>query len=763
MSSQENKKTFIANLWERRFFQFLATYIATSWGSIQVMDWVVKRYGLPSEWVDKLVILLLTLLPFICSFTYFHGRVGDDKWLKFEKIFYPINIVVALMLSIFLVDGSANSITEEVTLTDMKGETIIREVPKQEFNKRVVVFPIEGVPEGKSWMKVGLSELLNNKLEQDMMILVTSAISISDSYEHYGYEHFREIPFATKVNISVEDYSDFFVDSGFVDGSEDKVEVKVYETESGKELAQEIVEGSDIFELTERMSEVINREIKLSQVEGKELYIDLPARNLISSDTAALRSYIEAVILISISPNKLTEAYGLMDNAVKIDPTCAECWSSMALVKLLSGQDQGDEMNNALKYVENLPERQQLGIKLSNYLAKNDIEKGIKLCKMWRKLYPQDSKPVSKLISLYRGLFRLDEAKEVAKKAIDDGHRGGVYMTYANLLVQSKDWEQAEIYLKKYKETYPKQFEATSLLVDTYAGKGQMEKAMEALDELILMKPLDNSYQLKKASLLSKQNKFEDAIETLNDALSNTNIVGDSIGILAKQLEVYNRAMKYEKYRKLRKELKDLFIAHYPPIQYLQTEYSTVGFYKNIDQVDSIEYYIKDITSKVAPSRRKLVADVNEFIIKIFKEDTVQIEESFAKVKPMFEAMGNDFFVLLYSSEIKYNQGKYEEALALYAKCYESSPDPSMISSNFHETHLKLGKNKEGLEIIDKLLEEDPLHPINNLFKSKFLTNLDEKSKAKVTLNKVIDVFREADPRCIYVKDAVELAETLDL
>jgi tetratricopeptide (TPR) repeat protein len=758
MSSQDKQKSFFTNLWERRFFQFFATYVAASWGAIQFLEWGVKRYSIPSAWVDKLVVFLLVMLPLVLCVIYFHGKPGADRWLKFEKVFYPINVVVALMMSMFLVNSSAGSITEEVTVTDVEGQTIVREVPKQEFNKRVVVFPTEGASEESEWVGVGLSELLNNKLEQDMRIMISSAMSISDSYEDYGYKPFEDIPFATKMNISVDNYSDFFVDSKFISGTNDKVEVKVFETITGEEIAQEIVEGSDIYSLTENISEIVNAEIKLSEVEGKELYIDLPAINLITDDTSALRIFIESRILLSKEPSKINEVKELLNKSVEKDPKCAECWAGISMMQLMSGKDQTNEMTNALKYAESLPERQQLNIKFLNYLTKNDSDKAMKLSMMWRKLYPHDTKPVQNLIRIYSSLLRIEDAKKVAKEAIEDGHKGSIYLTYANFLIQTKDWEQAEVYLKKYKETYPKQFEATSLLVDTYAGKGQMDKALDAIDELIIMKPAEKSYLLKKAELYSRQNKFDEAIKILKEALRDSDTVSDSLANYSGQIQVFSRSMRYEEFGKCRRDLKDLFLANYPAIQYLQTEYSTVGYYKIINEPDSITFHIKDIASKVAPSRRPLVKDLNEFIIKMFSEDTVRIEESYEKIKPLFASMGNNFVTLLYDSEVKYLMGKYEEALPIFAACKEEAIDVSMVSNSYHEAHLKLGKYKEGLVIVNELLEQDPLSPIVNLYKARFLNKLNNKKESKEALGLVLKVFKDSDQRCTFTKDAIALA-----
>lgn len=764
MSIQDSKKSFFTNLWERRFFQFLATYLATSWGAIQFMEWAAKRYAVvPSAWVDNLGVFILAMLPLVLCVIYFHGRPGDDKWLKFERIFYPINVVVALVMSMFLVDASAESITEKVTVIDVEGVTVVREIPKQEFNKKVVVFPIEGAQKNESWKSVGLSKLLKKKLEQDMRIIVSDASSISDSYEHYSYKPYQDIPFAIKMNISVDFYSDFFVVGKFISDEIGKIDISIYETETGKEVGQHIVEGGDIYRLAENISEIINKEIKLSEVEGNQLYIDLPARDLISSDTAALRLYTEARILISKEPSAVGEAAKLINQSIELDPKCAECWADLAYIKLQSGKDVDKTMDNALKYSAGLPERQQLSIKNLNYLINNDLEKVVKLNKMWQKLYPQDLKPVTNLLNLYRGTLRLDDARVVAKQAIENDHKGSIYLTYANLLIQAKDWEEAEIYLRKYKEKYPKQFEATSLLVDTYAGKGQMDKALEAIDQLIIMKPLEKSYLVKKAELYSKQNKFDEAIKILNDALSSSDSVSDSIANYSSKIQVLDRSMRYKEYGKCRRRLKKLYITNYPPLQYLQIEYGTVAYYNFINELDSIEYHIRDIASQVAPSRQPLVKDVNEFIIKLISKETEGIEESYEKVKPMFTNMGNDFFTLLYESEIKFLLEEYEDALPIFAASIAEAPDVSMLSTSYHEAHLKLGMYDEGLEVVNDLLKQDPQSPIFNLFKAEFLNKLNDKKAAKDVLNLVMKVFNDSDPRCIYTKQANILAEELGI
>lgn len=763
MSSPETKKSFFSNLWERRFFQFFATYIAASWGAIQFLEWGVKRYDLPSVWVDKLVVFLLIMLPLVICVIYLHGKPGADKWWKLEKIFYPINFIFALMMSMFLVNSSGNDITEEVTIVDIEGQTIVREVPKAEHNKKIVIYPVESSSDLADWKDVGVSELLNNKLEQDMRIIVSSALSVFDDYENYGYDKMQKIPFATKQNIAVDHYSDYFVASKFVEGDGIAMEVKIYDTDSGKLVSSLTVDGDDIFGLVEKTAVFINEKVKIAEVEGKELYVDLPASNLITTDTTALRLYMEGVKIMELEPAKTAEAQSLFEASTKQDPTCGECWIRLSVIKLLSAQDQELERSNALKYADNLPERQQLNIKYFNYLAQNDTDKAIKLCEMWRKLYPQDSKPVSNLISLYGMTLRPKDAKVVAKEAIENGHKGSIYLSYANLLIKTKDWDEAEKYLKIYKEAYPKQFEATSLLVDTYAGKGQMKNAIESLDELILMKPNDKNYQYKKAELFTKENKFEEAISVLHLSLMKSETSADSISNLVEQLKVYSRALKFEEFGKARRKLRSVFFRTYPPASFVQTEYGTVGYYTDIGYPDSIRYHLDGLINMIPPSNQAMLLGVNDFILKFYTKDVEGIDQVYEKIKPMFANLGSKIITLVYDSEIEFMKGNYEEAIKMFAESKDEATDISMISNSYHDAHIILGKYTEGLEVVNDILKDDPLNPVLNYYKSLFLSKLGKDKDAKDALQPYMKIFKESDQRYKYTKKALELASQLGL
>lgn len=761
MSDNNVKKSFFSDLWDRRFFQFLATYVAASWGLIQFMEWIVRRYGINESWVDKVVLMLLLILPSVIALIYLHGRPGADKWWKFEKIFYPINLVLALGASLFLVTGSAQT-TSEVEITNDAGETVIREVPKMEFAKRVVLFPLEN-ENGKrpSWKGIGSSLLLDKSLEQDMRVTAVSPSAFNGSYKHYNYEVFDNIPFSTKRNIAENYYSDFFVAGKFLDDNESKAEVIVYETGTGKEIANEIVQSDNIIQLTQKISDFVDTKIKLGPVEGIEKMVKLPASNLISADTAAFHNYVDAMVEMEINATRGDQAIAKLEKAVELDPTCAECHMSLANIYLLNGKETRVAMKEAMKYVENVSERQQMSLKYLNYMFREEQKKGETLLQNWRKLYPQDKKPVDMLVAQYSRTLQLDKARAEVESALEQGHKGSLFVTYANQLISTKEYAKAEEYLVKYKEAYPKQAESTTLLADIYEKQGKTEQAIGTLDELSIMNTNDIKYDLKKASIYNKQNDFKQAKSVLDNLLFNANTAGDTISIYSKQMEIYARQGQAKAYYDERRKLKKVFLSQYPPLAFMQTEYATSGLYQLVGQADSIVNNIKALEDFMPPIQKNMMGNLNDFIIATFTEDLEGMEKNYEEVRKFMVASTGEDLIRIYDAEISYQRGEYKDARGHWEFLIEKMNNYDIISHNYFETFVKTGEYDEGIKAVNLKLEEDPKSPTHLLIKAKYLNLKGDKKEAREELKNAWEVLKNADENYRFRKEAQELLDEL--
>ena len=277
------------------------------------------------------------------------------------------------------------------------------------------------------------------------------------------------------------------------------------------------------------------------------------------------------------------------------------------------------------------------------------------------------------------------------------------------------------------------------------------------------MKPNDKSYQIKKAQLFSRQNQYEKAIEVLVNSMLTTETVSDSITNYMEQLSVYERALKFEEYGETRRKIKSVFFRHYPPIAYYQTGARTIGYYRDIGLGDSIRVQFQELAEILPPSQLEMMSDVIDFSMQFISEDSENIDANYKKVKPMFAALGEKTTTLIYDSVIEHMKGNPEKAISLFSQSIDASTDISMISNRYFDAHMDIGKFEEGLTVVNKLLEDDPLHPVINLYKAQFLAKLNKTNEAKETLGLVIDVFRNSDQRYKYTIIAKEFANELGL
>lgn len=761
MSENSVKKSIFADLWERKLPQYFITYVGICWGLIQFTDWMVKRYDLGGHWIDRLVLFLFLILPSVISLIYFHGRTGADKWRPFEKIIYPLNVVLGLAATLFMVNASGGEVVQEVTIENTEGETIVRNVPTANYSKNVSIFPFERENTKQcSWKGFGVAHLLDLELEQDMRITCVSPYAIKEDYEAFGYDKFSKIPFSTKRKIAETNYSDFIVAGTFLNDDETKLETIVYDTKTGKELGQTILEDDNPMHLTEKVADFVESYIKFTPVEGLEEYVDLPASNLISSDTVAFRQYIQGLMAFANGVDNLPQCIQSLNQSVQQDPTCAECQALLGDVIRANAMDGKPYLNEAIKYLDNLSERQQFNIKFLNYIVLGDTEKSMMLLNNWRKLYPQDTKPVYIQGSFYRNTLRNAEAEEVYKEAIEHGHRG-MYLALANTQITQRKWKEAEASVKKFQEEFPKQSKSSSVLTDIYAGQGEYAKAIKELDALSIMNPNKIDYDLKKARFMYKDAQYEASANLLASLYAKANTNADTMAIIDEEMGLLSRQGRVAEYYDKRRAYKKQFMKDYPVINFLQKEYFTSPNYAYVDQVDSIEYNLKKMESYLPPPQQVFIKRINQFMIDLYKKDLAAVEETYPKLKPIFMQSAGEKATAIYDASIAQMKGEHEKSIEIISKQIEEVGDYNIISNEYWQSYIELGKIKDGLVAINKALDTDKNNPIYLLYKAKMLNEKGDKSQAKELLTQVQKCYENADAAYLFKKMTDELAGSL--
>ena len=87
---------FGSELQRRRVLHAISFYVAASWGIVEFVDWLVRRYELQPEFVDATLFGLTSLIPAILVVTWYHGAKGRDRWGMPEIVAVPLNVLLTI-------------------------------------------------------------------------------------------------------------------------------------------------------------------------------------------------------------------------------------------------------------------------------------------------------------------------------------------------------------------------------------------------------------------------------------------------------------------------------------------------------------------------------------------------------------------------------------------------------------------------------------------------------------------------------------------
>lgn len=762
--TDNTNNSVMQNLWNRRFFQYLATYLAASWGLIQFVEWIVNRYNFDSTWVDNVAIFLFVMLPAVASFIYVHGRPGHDKWRPFEKIFYPVNLVLALSASIFLFQGSAQSQTREVEVTTMEGDTITRIVPSQSVTSEIVFFPFDIEIEGEEWLGYGIPYLIDKDIEQDMKWYSTQPISLKEDYLDLGHELGDDIPLANKIKIATDKYSEFFAD-GTVRNSDGmyELDLNVYNTKNGRVEKSTTLSSEDIFSLADQANTFIRENFNNVQLDNLERTIDLPARDLVSRNVESFQNYLESLLLYTSGPENYGQAFAKIDQSVQLDENCAECWFFKTQTDQLRGQDGKSTIENAINLSSSLPERQRLQINFVGYLVKKETQKAIRLLDSWKKLYPSDITPYDRLIGYYSETFQFSNARKTAEEAVENGHKGRMLLQAARLNIRGKNFEKAEEFINEFKALYPKKSKTTPVLAEIYIAKGEFEKAIPIYEEQSILNPSTFGNQLKLAECHYKMNNIEQADKYYQEALRQSNTPRDTLAVINDRMMYLSRFGRYDEYDKDRTLHREVFESINPPEAYLQTLMMTGMIDALIADTIKTNANKQEVIDLAPPFAKAVFGPILDYVYSLAYEDGEAYKKAYVTAKPFIIQSIGEKGTLSSDAMLHYFNEEYEPALEKL-KEFEIIAGTSILDNSDVMARCYIGSDKvdEGLDYINDLLIGDPNHPIGLLSKAMLLKEKGKEKELKDVISTLDIVFAEAHPKWRYKLLAEELKASLN-
>jgi hypothetical protein len=292
----------LQDLVRRRVPYILAAYVGGSWGFLQVTDYLVGIFLLSPHWNRVALMLVVLLLPSVLMVAYFHGSPGKDRWQVIEKIGIPVNVAAALIV-LFLAFGDTDlgASTASVTVENEDGELVERVVAKPEFRRRTSLFSFdlgEGIDEENAWMSYVASDALWVDLTQDDFIEPLPDRMIQQELWGAGHQTLRGVPLSLKRELATDLHSDHFVTGEIRRAGEGYgLAIQLYDTESGRVVAERAYQGPALLPLVDSASVDIESELDTPE---RDAVVDLPVAERLSPNHAAVEAYgrgVEAVLV----------------------------------------------------------------------------------------------------------------------------------------------------------------------------------------------------------------------------------------------------------------------------------------------------------------------------------------------------------------------------------------------------------------------------------------------------------------------------------
>jgi tetratricopeptide (TPR) repeat protein len=757
------------DLWSRRIFQVMAIYILGSWLVRLAVSSYVSGKLLSPHLVDLTWVILLSLLPTVILLTYYHGYRSSGKWTKAELIGFPSNAVFSILLIIFLFNGKdLGAATTTVTVEDENGIKSERTVVKNEFLKKSMVFFIEntGADTSLNWLQYAIPNLINYDANEDNFLEVYSATDHIGKFKKLNYQDGLGAPFMIKRKIAVDLHVNTFMTGTFnFSGGNYTVSTQLYDTKTGKSVAEHQYSGQDIFRIIDEITLQLKKDLAIPESHIEET-TDLPVSEIYTSSLKALESFTKGSLEASLN-NNWGKAIQLMEDAIAEDKDFI-----FAHKQLIGYCINNNQMDKALDHaqitmsnLDKLTERQRFAVKYSYYYLNQEPDKVRTICETWTSLYPQDIDAHIFLFWNYVNRNEKDKAVRECKTILSiDSERSYWIWMIASLYMESAQYDSAEFYYKQYAGKFPTEYKSYQNLGNLYFKMSEFTKAKDNFEKASSLDFGNIGIMLSLADIDIREGNFASAENAYVEALTSSKTAEDSANVYT-NLDAYFalKGQMLESYNYFEKSM-DKFARCISPFAYNQQYLLSMDKYVLAGRSEQGLKLLKILEDKFLPPFDKLIS-LGYLTFYIEMNDANEADKYLTELMNLINSLGQESLLI----HADYARGQiaeiwkdYKTALENYTKVNQRMPGEYEPYVWISRCQRELGNNKEAKKSIDQALKMHPYDPKNNYEAAMVYLSLNDKQKAREYLDRAMEVWKDADANYLPYQQALSAKKQLE-
>ncbi|MEJ2401539.1 MAG: tetratricopeptide repeat protein [Xanthomonadales bacterium] len=764
----------------------VGVYAAGCWVLIEILDRLVDRYLLSPYITDAAFWGLYSLIPAVIMVTWSHGKPGKDRVTRLEKIGVPINIIATLGLLIAVFGGKdMGAMASAVTVANEEGVAETHYVPNESYRRRMAVFFFDnesGDPE-QDWLQYAVTELLVQDLQQNPFVLATSpwANYGNGFYARMraaGFEDGLDVPRSLMREIATDANRQYFLEGSIVNDDEPyRIDVRIWETDSLRQVAELSRSGYDLYGLVDDLSRDVRSALDVP-AGGARLAEDLPLTETYGESQEALKDYI-AGLNARLFSNDIDAANRLLSQALDADPGFVLAW----FVKAINLLDAGDipaaqeALVQAQELDYRLPERDQILIKQAAYRLSGQQDKMLKLLRLQVQLYG-DAAAYSRLAFMLQVTGQPEAAKEQYQAALEkDPLNLGIYLALANLERATGDRDAAVAYARRYQQEKPEDDSAHIVLGDLLRDSGDLEAAEEQYVQASLLANEPVDALLRLADLAARRGKETEARALLQQADESTRIP------LGKGLVRQAAATLETRLGRIRDALEQLRLQHEylsqsvaPYEVALATYVPMANLFVELGDTPRARAALETARETIQPPLDQFLAFSMANIL-IEEGDLDAAEAELVKGEAVIEQFKLEDVrtnVDMLRARIRSERKDYVGAAALFQSA-QARIERSVIAGNDVYTMLpslyaliaralvQAGEPERAEAALEEGFELDPTNPHLWMERARYQQATGAPALAQASVNFALAVWKDADPDYRYYRQATALAAELGL
>ena len=741
----------VGKLVERRIPQFLLVYVGVAWGVMQFTQLIVDVFLFSPHWTKIAIFATFMLWPSYLLVVYRHGRPGTDAWGLPEKIGVPANLLLAFAVLFFMFrTEDLGAATTSVTVADESGNVVERNVAKQEFRKRTVLFDFDAdaLADDDLWITGFVPDAVYiDMLGDDFLDPVGPSLFV-EKLRRAGYRDLRNVPLALKREIAQQLHADWIL-SGKIGkaGEQYTATVSLHTAGDGGRAAEDVYVAENLFDLVDRISADLRKHLDIPK---RDNVPDLPAREYFTSNDAALKPYGQARNLLLIE-NDWAGAVSQLQQAVSADPTFALAQHTLAAAMLLSNRsaEAVAPIQAALKNNYRLPERAQFTVKADYYGITQDLDKAWAVVEMWAQLYPEDLLALQSLYSVQTVRNQRVEAIATLEKiySINSG-MADVLKQIAQLQSSLGNFEEARGALRRYVERFPDDYTGLSSLAGIELNMGELDAARGALEKALLLAPDNTELLIRLAQLDHRVGNFAAAESGLKAALASAaspNARANAWGALHLYYRVQGQttAALDALARRLDEAATSL-----PPIQLVALRLTSLDVYLDTGREAEVRAILDEYGGQLQLPA-SIVAALAELQLSLVNRDIPAAEKQLATVESMIAANQLETFrnqAVGAGARLAALKHDWERAYELRQQYLRANPTDAFVHTGIAECLRELGRLGEAEQSIRRTLELIPGSAGANVELARVLTARGDAAGARGALERALAIWSKAEP-----------------